>query len=93
VAAVTLPPAAVILIVTEGYQSWRDNRFAMAAISGTLAAAVGMMLSGAWLIVRPRLGLRAVVICGTAAGLSLGLHVSPIPILGLAALTGLIWRR
>lgn len=93
VAVVTLPAAALILIVTEGYQSWRDNRFAMAAINGTLAAAVGMMLSGAWHIVRPRLGLRALVICGAAIGLSLGLRVSPIPILAMAALTGLIWRR
>src|SRR5262245_4783001 len=40
VAVVTLPPAALILLVTEGYQSWHENRLAMAAIAGTLASAV-----------------------------------------------------
>jgi chromate transporter len=93
VSAVTLPAAALIVLLSQGYQSWQSNRIAMAAINGTLAAAVGMMLSGAWQLVRPLAGFRAAVICGASLALSIGLGASPIPVLAGAALVGLVWRR
>lgn len=96
VAAVTVPSAAVVVLLTAGYQVWKSNPLAMAAIGGTLAAAVGMMATGAWQLLRPQLArgrrLRAIAIFGASLLLSLRLDVSPIPLLGLAALTGFFWR-
>jgi chromate transporter len=96
VAAVTVPSSAVVVLLTAGYEAWKSNPLAMAAISGTLAAAVGMMATGAWQLLRPQLvrgrRLRALVVFGGSVLLSLRFGVSPIPLLGLAALTGFFWR-
>jgi chromate transport protein ChrA len=68
----------------------------LAAIAGTLAAAVGMMALSAWQLVRPHIrrgrALRALLLAATSALLSYRLHVSPIIVLGLAALAGFFWR-
>jgi chromate transporter len=97
VAVVTLPAAAIVVLLTEAFAQWEGNRVAMAAINGTLAAAVGMMIGGAWMLLRPQLAaprrLRAVVVGGLAIGLSLGLGWSPVPVLLLAAAAGAVWRR
>lgn len=96
VVAVTVPSAGVVLLLSKGYQIWKSNPFAMAAIAGTLAAAVGMMATGVWQMVRPHLRsgswLRTVVVVSTSATLSLWLSMSPIQVLALAAVAGLIWR-
>ncbi|HZT29279.1 MAG TPA: chromate transporter [Bryobacteraceae bacterium] len=96
VAAVTVPSAAVVVLLTAGYQTWKSNPLAMAAIGGTLAAAVGMMATSAWQLLRPQLAggrrLRAVVVFGVSVLLSLRFGLSPIPVLGLAALVGFFWR-
>ena len=55
VAAVTVPAAVAIVLLTAGFESLRGNSIAMAAVGGTLAAAVGMMLTGAWQLLRPHL--------------------------------------
>src|SRR5438034_11739600 len=39
VLAVTLPSAMVVVLLTLGYQEWRANALAMAALRGTIAAA------------------------------------------------------
>lgn len=101
VAAVTVPSAALILLLTQGYESLQSNALAMAAIGAVLAATVGMMLAGAWQLIRPQLirphldrrrWLRAVVVAPAAVALSLGFGLSPIQVLGLAAAVGLVWR-
>ena len=96
VAAVTVPSAAVVVLLTKGYEAWKSNPLAMAAISGTLASALGMMATGAWLLVRPHLSarrwLRAVVSVGGSLVLSLQFGVSPIQVLMLAALIGWFWQ-
>jgi chromate transporter len=94
VLAVTLPSTVAVVLLTAGYQSFTANRLAMAAINGTLAAAVGMMATGAWQLVRPHLTrarwVRAAVLAGGSALLSM--KVPPIPVIGLAALVGFFWR-
>ncbi len=92
----SVPAAAVVVLLTAGYQALRQNEHAMAAIAGTLAAAVGMMAVSAFDLVRPHLrrrrALRAVVLVAGSAWLAYGFHVPPVEILGLAALTGFFWR-
>jgi chromate transporter len=96
VLAVTLPSAVVVGLLSVGYETWKTNPWALAAISGILAAASGMMASSAWQLVAPHLArggwLRAVVIAGGAFLLVELFVVSPIVALALAAATGAFWR-
>jgi chromate transport protein ChrA len=85
-----------VVLLTSGYQAFNSNPLAMAAIGGMLAAASGMMASAAWQLLRPeiRVGrrLRAAVLFLASLGASLGFSMSPIVVLGLAALVGIFWR-
>lgn len=96
VLAVSIPSAVLVVILTAGYGFWKSNPLAMAAISGMLAAAIGMMITGAFLLLkpqlRPRRWLRTVVVAVAAVALSLWGGLSPVAILALAASVGLIWR-
>ena len=92
----TVPAAIMVVLLTAGYESVKQNTRAMAAIAGTLAAAVGMMAVSAWQLVSPHLRrrrvLRAIVLVTASVLLSYGLRVSPVAVLGLAALAGYFWR-
>ena len=96
VLAMTLPSAAIVVLLTRGYQAWNANSLAMAAICGTLAAAIGMMMTSAWQLLLPHTHqgrrLRGAVIFLTALVASLRFSMPPIEVLGLAALVGLVWR-
>ena len=96
VLSMTVPPAICVVLLTRGYEAWNSNALAMAAIGGTLAAANGMMATSAWQLLAPQIGrgrrLRAVVLCVAALVASLQFSMSPIAVLGLAALVGLVWR-
>lgn len=94
--AMTVPAAAIVVLLTSGYQDWESNGLAMAAIGGTLAAASGMMATSAWQLLVPQIRaggrLRAAVIFLAALIASMRFAMSPIQVLGLAALAGLFWR-
>jgi chromate transporter len=96
VLAATLPSAVVVLFLAVGYEAWKSNALAMAAIAGSLAAAVGMMATGAWQLLWPHLGSRrwwrTAIVFGASLLLSLKFSLSPIQVLALAAITGLLWR-
>jgi len=96
VLAVTVPPAIIVVLLTGGYEAWNSNALAMAAIGGTLAAATGMMATSAWQLLIPQIGrgrrFRAAAIFLAALAASLRFSLSPIAVLGLAALVGLFWR-
>ena len=96
VLAMTVPPSVVVVLLTSGYQTFNSNPLAMAAIGGTLAAASGMMATSAWQLLVPQIrsGQRArtVVIFLASVIASQAFSVPPVPLLGLAALAGLIWR-
>jgi chromate transporter len=96
VVGVTLPSAGIVLALSAGYDLLHSNHIAMSAIAGTLAAAVGMMATGAWQMLRPHLAagrwLRAIVFFAFSVTLSLGLGMSPIQVLGLAAAAGFLWQ-
>ena len=96
VLAASVPAAIVVTLLTEGYDAVRSNQLAMAAVAGTLAAAVGMMGTAAWELLRPYLDrrrwLHAAVIAGTSLVLSLRFDMPPIEVLAIAAMAGLVWR-
>jgi len=92
----TVPAAIVVVLLTQSYGALQSNAIAMAALGGVVAAAVGMMPAAAWQLARPYLygmrALHALVIVGGAVALSLGFGVSPIQVLGIAAILGFLWR-
>jgi chromate transport protein ChrA len=89
-----------VVLLTSGYQAWQHNAVAMAAIAGTLAAAVGLMATSAWQLLAPSLVardwrrvVRALAIAGAAVWLPLGFGMSPVAVLGLAAVAGFLWQE
>ncbi len=96
VLAASVPAGIVVALLTQGYDAVRANPLAMAAVAGTLAAAVGMMGTAAWELLRPYLDrrrwLHASVISGASLLLSLRFDMPPIEVLALAAVAGLVWR-
>lgn len=94
--AMTIPASILVVMLTHSYGVLQSNHMAMGAMAGVLAAAVGMMPAAAWQLVSPHLdrrrGSHATLVVAAAMALSLAFSVSPIQILGLAALTGLCWR-
>jgi len=96
VGAVGGPCAFAVVWFTFAYETWKADPAAMAAIGGTLAAAVGIMAGGAIQLVRPqwRAGrrLRTALVVTGAVALASVLGLQPIAVLGLGAATGLVWR-
>jgi len=96
IVAMTAPAAAMVVLLTRGYEVFHSNALAMAAIGGTLAAANGMMATSAWQLLAPQIrsGRRArtAVIFLSSVIAAQAFSMPPIQVLGLAALAGLIWR-
>jgi chromate transporter len=96
VLAASVPAAVVVTLLTQGYDAVRSNQLATAAVAGTLAAAVGMMGTATWELLRPYLDrrrwLHATLIAGASLVLSLEFDMPPIEVLALAALVGVVWR-
>jgi chromate transport protein ChrA len=89
-----------VVLLTLGYQAWKQNAVAMAAIAGTLAAAVGLMATSAWQLLAPTLATRdwrrmarALAVAGAAVWLPLRFGVTPVAVLGLAAVAGFLWQE
>lgn len=95
VLALTVPSAVFTVWLTYAFQSFRSNPYAVAAIGGILAAAVGMMAAGAWQIVQPHITrsgwLRAVLIAAGALALIEITGLSPILVLAAGAAAGAVW--
>ncbi len=51
----TVPSAVIAVLITIGYENWRTNPLALAAINGTVAAVAGMMLATVYSLVKPYL--------------------------------------
>ena len=97
VMAVTVPSALIALFFIYGFEASQNHPLAMAAISGTVAAVVGMMWSTIWTILRPhvggitRNGQVLVIAGGTFVG-SWVFGVTPAPLILAGALIGLVWK-
>ena len=93
VLAVTLPSAILAVFLTRGFETWRTHPWAMAAIGGTVAAVSGMMWASVWILIRPYLGLRALLFTGGAFLAAWKFHVTPVPVILAAAIAGYLWTE
>jgi chromate transporter len=100
VLAMSVPAAFVTVLLTIGYDAWKQNFVAMSAIAGVLAASVGLMASSAWQLIGPQLLtrnwrriVRAAVIASGAFFLAFRFSMPPIQVLLLAALGGFLWQE
>jgi chromate transporter len=94
--------AVMAVIITVGYETWRSNALALAAINGTVAGVAGMMLATVYLLVKPHTAgfrgpgfqktLRAIVISGGAFLLLWKFKWSPLQIIAIVAVVGLLWQ-
>ncbi|MCS6951701.1 MAG: chromate transporter [Bryobacterales bacterium] len=95
VLAATTPSAAFAVLLTHSAAAWGANRWVTSVFEALSATAVGMTVATAWLLLRPylrgRRAWRPLVFSGGAAILALGEWLSPVQIVGLAALAGLLW--
>ncbi len=103
--AESLPSAVLAVLLTDGYESWGSNAIVMALVGGATAAVAGMMWSSALYLTRPyfiggawKKGrilrvMSVLVFSGGAFAASWKFGMSPILILGVAALVGLLWKE
>jgi chromate transporter len=92
--ASSLPCSILAVIITVFYVELQGSALFQAALRGALAAAVAIMVSTAWVFAEPHVKAaprKAVIVVPCAAALSLGAHRSPVTILLLAALVGVLW--
>ena len=99
VLGMSAPAAACAVLLTTGYETWKQNAVAMSAIAGVLAASVGLMAASAWQLVAPHLtggwrrSIRAVALALGGLLLALRFQMPPIQVLLLAALIGFVWQE
>ena len=95
VVGASFPSSVIVMMLTVGYMAWRSNPWAMAAIGGMLAAAAGLMAVAAFTLLKPhfqrRRWLRAATLFGASLFLTLHFGMTPVQVLGLAALAGALW--
>lgn len=92
--AASVPCSVLAVVVTVFYEELRGNALVHAALAGALAAAVAIMGSTAWVFAEPHVKAapwKAAAVVPGAAALSLGVRLSPVQILLLAAIAGLLW--
>jgi len=97
VAAVAVPSSIVAVVASGAYQTWIQNPFGAAAIGALLAAAIGLMFAGSWLMIR--LEVRRDRLVRTAALLTVSFvltwwgQLSPLTVIAIAAVAGALWRE
>ncbi len=96
--AETGPSAVLAILMTQGYETWRSNAWVMAGVAGTIAAVAGMMWASIWSMVRPHLvgfksAVRSLAITLGAFAAIWKFGLSPLSVIGLAALAGMLWKE
>lgn len=92
--AASIPCSVAVVLMTVFYEQLSGNPWFRDALVGAMAAAVAITVSTAWTFVAPHLRaapVKALVVIPGTAALSLGLQLSPVLILLLAALVGVSW--
>lgn len=91
--AYTVPASLIVIALTLLYQRWHAHPVGGAAIGAAMAAIVGIIVGAAWLLVAPRLRsgdvLRTITL--VLAAIVLSFRISPLAIIGLAAVAGYFW--
>lgn len=95
--AASLPCSAIAIVLTSVYEFWSHNHWVHAAVRGALAAAVGLLVATSWQLIWPHLRrgrwLRTVVLASGSVLLSAGFGISPVRVLAMAAILGLLWAN
>lgn len=92
--ASSLPCSILAVVVTIFFEELRTSAVFQAGLTGALAAAVAIMGSTAWVFAEPHVKAapwKAIIVVPCAAALALGAKLSPVKILLLAAVAGLVW--
>jgi chromate transporter len=96
VVGASLGASVVVMMLTASYVSFKENLWAMAAIGGMLAAATGLMGVAAYGLLKPHARrdrwVQAALIFAAALVLALRFGLTPIQVLGLAAVAGALWK-
>ena len=91
VLAVSVPSAAVAVLLTMAFNSMSDSPRALTVLGAVLAASIGLMWAAAWLLVQPEISpptvLRTAVLLAIVF-IARWWSVSPIGILAGAAIVG-----
>jgi chromate transporter len=92
--AASLPCSLIVVVVTHFYEVWQHNPIVLAGLRGALAAAVAVMFYTAWHLASAHIKaepIRAAVIVPGAVLLATLAKLSPVKVLLLAAVIGLVW--
>jgi chromate transport protein ChrA len=83
--------------LVHAYEAMSRHASVQGAVGGMVAAVVGMMLAGALLLFRGQVKhagtVRAIVLTAGSAVLVGAIGWSPVPVLGLAAAVGALWKE
>jgi chromate transporter len=95
VLAITIPSSVLVVWLTQAYDLTAHNRLALSIANALLAAAVGTMIGAALLLVRtqckPGRWLRPVAISTGAFLLAFVAKLTPLQVIGVAAIVGFFW--
>lgn len=92
--AASLPCSLLAVLATIFFGQLHDSAYFQAALGGALAAAVSIMLATAWVFAEPHAKAapwKAAMVATCTVILALGVELSPVTILLLAAGAGLAW--
>lgn len=89
VAALSIPAAVVCVLMTAAFERWHHF------FAGAMASVVGVIVAGAFLLIRPCLTRRRLprTLIILAAALVAGRFVSPVWVLILSGVAGYFWRE
>ncbi len=95
VLAITIPASVLVVWLTRVYDLTAHNRLAQSVANALLAAAVGTMIGAALLLVRTQSKrgrwLKPVAISTGAFLLAFVAQLSPLQVIGVAAIAGFFW--
>jgi chromate transporter len=95
--AASIPCSLAVVLFSYLYESLSRNQLVSAAIHGALAAAVGMLVATSWQLIRSQLTVkrwfRTTILLAGSLVLFVRFRMSPIPVMGIGALAGLLWRE
>ncbi|HYP12931.1 MAG TPA: chromate transporter [Bryobacteraceae bacterium] len=90
VLALSIPSAVTVVLLTLAYEAWNNHPIGRVVIETILAAIVGVMFSGAWMLIRPRIqSLRTVIF--VLGALIASRWLSPLTIMATAGVIGYLW--
>lgn len=95
VLAITIPPSVLVVWLTRAYDLTAHSKLALSVANALVAAALGTMVGAALLLVRiqckPGRWLRPVAISTAAFLLAFVAKLTPLQVIGVAALVGFFW--